>query len=307
VARRWCRLNRDDRRLCPAPTRLGQIIGDSQNDVLERNRFAVYALVSALLVPDAALIFQQMLRKERNRKEQHARFVKQQNQRRRRELKHCSSERTLERVLEAADKALYPDRPEATVAHIAGGTHTPPCWTGDPRPEGRVTVPLPGSNVLTADHAAYLVRELGYDANAAFTSITRRPLQKSDRGKVGELPRSERERSRIYRRSDIVQPIPIVAAPIRRTTQGYVTKDTVLRALAEMRCSHPMRMACLEVVFQRQSPTLVAEKYDLGVEAVNKSSSRLRARIQGKWRHNDLVQKPNVYAGSEADVSTLCA
>jgi hypothetical protein len=286
-------MNHDDRRLCPAPTTLGQIIGDSQNDVLERNRFAVYALASCLLVPNAAKLFQQTLNKERTRKRQHDQFVKRENRRRARELRQRdSSQRTLDRVLELTDAAVFPDRPEATVRNIDGSRppfnppHWTGDWTGDYPPEQYVVVPLPGSNVLAVEHAAYLVRELGYDANAAWTSIVRRPPQKSDRGKVGEVGfEGEHEdglRLVTRRRSNIPQPIPIVSAPVRRTEVGGFTKDTVLRAMAKSKSSPPMRMAAFEVVFYRQSPTQTAEKYDVGLEALKKASTRLRRNIQSE-------------------------
>lgn len=197
----------------------------------------------------------------------------------------------LEAVNAAVDRVYFRNQP-LTVKTISGDR--PPFssvhWTGDSRPEGYVTVPLPGSNVLTAEHAIELVRKWGYDPRAAFTSIARWLPQKADRGKVGEVGfEGEHEdglRLVTRRRVNIPQPIPIYAVPARRTFQGYFNKDTVLRALAEMRCSHQMRMACLEVVFQRQSPTQVARKYRIGLEALKRSSGRLRARI----RHGTKIQ-----------------
>jgi len=94
-----------------------------------------------------------------------------------------------------------------------------PHWTGEPRP-ALESVLLPESNVLPAEDAQRLVRELGYDANAAFTSFSRSRMNaKPDRRRLGVV---ETEGGKWLDRTKIAQPIPYVAAaPARRTVTSH--------------------------------------------------------------------------------------
>src|SRR5262249_37183921 len=158
------------------------------------NKFAVFAMSSALLVPNASQLLEELV------------FFQHQP---------------------LTVRTICGKRPPFSAPH----------WTGDSA-EGLVSVPLPAPNVLTADEAARLVRELGYDGRAAFASISRPTWMnaKPDRRRIGVV---ETDDGKWLGRTAIAQPIPYVAAaPGRRTkTGGGFTRDLVLMAVAKMRAS----------------------------------------------------------------------
>lgn len=178
----------------------------------------------------------------------------------------------------------------------------PPHWTGESA-NGLEVEPFPESNVLTVEEAEHLVRELGYDARAAFASISP-PIwmhAKPDRRRFGIV---ETEDGRWLARTNVVQPIPYVAAATRGTKQGFLSRDAVLRAVAKMRTNNTMRFAVVEVVFRRQSPTKTAKKYRLNLETLKKYSARVRQRIIGGSENSE---KANEIEAFEAELSTLFA
>lgn len=305
-------MNRLARLNHPCPTTIYRIVGDT-DDVLAFQKFSVFALLSSLLVPKAAAIFSTTLRRERERKERHEQFVKNYCRKRPREFasKQAEGERALERLLELVEDRLFFRHQPRTIDTIPKKRppFNPPHWTGDST-DGLVAVPLPASNVLTCEDATRLVRELGYDGHAAFASITR-PLwmnAKPDRRKKTVVvilkEDADDEAGQVsYESTNIAQPIPYVAAPSRRTTQGFFSRDSVLKALASMRSSHKVRMAAFEVVFNHQSPTEIAGKYRLNLDALKGAAARVRGRIRMSIRKS---QKPNVYAVPEPDASPLC-
>lgn len=171
-------------------------------------------------------------------------------------------------------------------------------WSADSA-EGLQAVPLPPSNLLTIADAEHLVRELGYDAHAAFASVTRPMVNtKSDRRRIGVVKKN----GRWLDRTSFVQPIPYVAAPTRHTTQGFLSRETVLQAVARMRTSDKMRMAVVEVVFRRQSPTAIAKKYRINLETLKKYSTRIRQRISGGPENGENPSEIDVF---EVELSTL--
>src|SRR5438105_4229235 len=288
-------MNRNDRLHCPAPTAVYAIIGDSDH-VLSYNKFAVFSLMSSLLVPRAATLFQAVLRREQQRKKRHERFVKKYYKKRRREFKHAKGERALERLLELVDERLFFRHQPRTVNTISKKrpAFNPPSWTGDSA-DGLTAVPLPESNMLTAEEALRLVREFGYDAHAAFASIPR-PIQmnaKPDRRRIGVV---ETEDGKWFDRTTIAQPVPYVAEPSRRITQGFFSRDSVLKAVARMRAPYEMRMAAFQVVFYRQSLSEIAEEFGVGASALKQAAIRVRRRIRGD------AQKCSKNAASEAVV-----
>lgn len=205
------------------------------------------------------------------------------------------------RIVELLEEQLE-SQTNATV-HTISDTRPPfipPHWTGDSA-EGLIAVPLPQSNVLTAEEALRLVRELGYDAHAALAAIPRPTWMnaKPDRRRFGVV---ETEDGRWLDRTNIVQPIPYVAAFARNTKQGFLSRDAVLSAAARMRTSDKMRFGVVEVVFRRQSPTTVAKRYRLKLETLKKYATRIRQRLSGDSENSE---KPNEIEVFDAELSTL--
>ena len=289
-------MNSYDRYHCPAPTAMHSIIGDADH-VLEYNKFAVFALVSSLLVPRAAVLFQAVLRREKQRKKRHERFVKSYFKKRRREFKN-QGERHLERLLELVDDHLFFRHQPRTVNSISKKRppFNPPHWTGDSA-EGLTPVPLP-ARFPDASYLIDLVKDLGYPIEAALAAMAHPQMwQKPDRRRNGVW--EDEELGRMYDRTLIAQPVPYVAAPSRRTTQGFFSRDSVLKAVARMRGPYKMRMATFQVVFSRQNLSRVAKEFGVGASALKQAAIRVRRRIHD-------AQKPNVYAGSERDVIPIC-
>lgn len=289
-------MNRLARLHHPCPTTIYRIVGDA-DDVLAFRKFSVFALVSAFTSKSAASAFRATLRNERERSERHAHFVRSYYQKRRRDFNQFErGEKELKRLLDMVEDRLFFRHQPRTIDTISKRRppFNPPHWTGDSA-EGLVVIPLPESNVLSIDEACRFVKELGYDGHAAFASITR-PLwmhAKPDRRRRGVVKDDD---GRWTDQTAIAQPLPYVAAPSRRTTQGFFSKDSVLKALASMRSPHKMRMAAFQVVFNHQSPTQVSEEFGVGLDALKKAATRARGRIRGT---RSREQKPNVYAASE--------
>lgn len=201
----------------------------------------------------------------------------------------------------------------------------PPHWTGDARPTCvwfNATINIPtfpetsdfDQNILSnnppKEFWIYLVRDLGYPIESALTSFgIASGIQTPDRRRRSAVmneewdERLDNEWDRFTENTSIPQPEhPYIVAPIRYTKRGGgFTRDSVLQAVARMRASHKMRMACFEVVFNRRSPTKIAGKFGVGIRALNKAASRVRNAIRGgSTPENGAAQEPNVYAASEA-------
>jgi hypothetical protein len=284
------------------PTTIYRIVGDA-DDSLAFHKFSVFAFISSLFTSKAASAFRATLHNELERKKRHARFVRGYYQKRRREFDQFGNgERELERLLDLVEGRLFFLHQPRTVHTISDARppFNPPHWTGDSA-EGLVAVPLPESNVLTLEEARRFVSELGYDARAAFASMPR-PLwmnAKPDRRRIGVV---EIEDGQWRDRTTIAQPIPYVAAATRHTTQGFLSRDAVLRAVAKMRTSDKMRFAVVEVVFRRQSPTKIAKKFRLNLETLKKYSTRIRKRISDEGENGE---RSNEIEAFEGELSTL--
>jgi hypothetical protein len=286
----------------PYPTTIYRLVGDA-DDFLAFHKFSVFALVSSLFSSRASSAFRTTLRNEGERKKRHARFVRGYYQKRRREFDQFGKgERELERLLDMIESRLFFLHQPRTVDTIPDTRppFNPPHWTGDSA-EGLTVQPLPESSVLTAADALHLVRDLGYDAQAAFASMPRQLWMnaKADRRRFGVVGTED---GRWLDRTNIAQPIPYVAAATRHTKQGFLSRHAVLRAVARMRTNDNMRMAVVEVVFRRQSPTTVAKKFRLNLETLKKYSTRVRQRISGDSENSG---KPNEIEAFERELSTL--
>lgn len=293
-------MNRHDVHHCPCPTTMHSVIGDT-DDVLSYHKFATFALASVLLVPRAAAIFNATLRRERERKKRHERFVKSYYKKHPREFtsKQAKGERALERLLELVEDRLFFRYQPRTVNTISKKRppFNPPHWTGDQRPE-RVVVQLE-SRFPSSEELLELVR-LGYPGSAAFAAMAHPYIGRPDRRCNGVIGDDEHEMQ--YGSSTVAHPEhPYIAVPIRRTeVGGGFSRDSVLRAIARMRVSHKMRMAVFEVVFCRRFPSQIAGEFGVGVRALNKAATRVRKAIRGG------VQKLNKNAASKAVMGIPC-
>jgi len=294
-------MNRLARLNHPYPTTICRIIGDAR-DTLAFHKFSVFASVASLVAANAASAFNATLRNERERRKRHERFIKSYSRKRRDFDQFGRGERELDRLLDMVEDRLFFFHQPRTVDSISDSRppFSAPHWTGDSA-EGLVSVPLPESNVLTAEEALHLVRELGYDGRAAFASIPR-PLwmnAKPDRRRIGVV---ETEDGNWLDRTTIAQPIPYVAALTRHTLKGFLSREAVLSAVARMRTSDKMRLAVVEVVFRRQSPTKIAKKSRLNLETLKKYSTRIRKRILGDSENSENLNEIEAFEG---ELSTL--
>ena len=78
----------------------------------------------------------------------------------------------------------------------------------------------------------------------------------------------------------LVQSVPI--SDVRRTTQGFFSREEVERAVGKMRTHFGMKAALTEVVFSRQSPTAVAKSYYLNPGVLKVYATRVRQRIRAQ-------------------------
>jgi len=65
----------------------------------------------------------------------------------------------------------------------------------------------------------------------------------------------------------------------RRTLKGFFSRESVTKALGKMRTHNVMKVALMEVVFSRQSPTKIAQIYCLPLGTLKVFATRLRNRI----------------------------
>jgi hypothetical protein len=169
----------------------------------------------------------------------------------------------------------------APVSHHGGAANShrapfpPPHWRGEKRPFGarrvRARTQFPSIGFLT-----YLVRDLGYDGNAAFAAMTR--------GHQPWLHSVDRRRATApHHHSSIacVRHPYLAAAPSRRTkTGGGLTKEQVQEALTERSWDKRMKEAVFEIVYRRRSSLLVSNESGIPVENLYVYASRLRHDIR---------------------------
>lgn len=160
-----------------------------------------------------------------------------------------------------------------------------PHWRGEARPHGarrvRLQTRFPSLGYLT-----YLVRDLGYDGNAAFAAMVQahQPwLRASDRRRAHPVDADSQRGTapRAYSRIvSVVHPY-VPAAPSRRlTTGGGLTKEQVQRELARKRWDNWTKNAVFEIVYLRRSSLQVSNESGIPVETLYVYASRLRQDIR---------------------------
>jgi hypothetical protein len=274
-----------------------------------RHKFAVFALVACLLVPNAVRQLRSTIRYERFReqcesKEERLPRVIQ---------RYADSGRRVGNKLDAlvetlTDRWLFPNN-HATAETISF-TRPPfpaPHYSGDTS-EGLVAVPhhFP-SEFPCASYLLELVHKYGYDIDAALSCLTRAHLWRNstpDRRRNGGHATAEGQMSGQYASAGFAQPAHPYnpAAPNRRTHRGGgFSRAQVLSAIARMRTDSNTRFACFEVVYRRRSSKAVAQKYGIEWGKLRTYATRVRQRIRDG---ENAVQKANKDAASEAEVYT---
>jgi hypothetical protein len=275
-----------------------------------RNKFAVFALVACLLVPNAARQLRSTIRHEKFReqcesKEERLPRVVQ---------RHADSRRRASKKLNVlvetlTDQWLFPNN-HATADSISF-TRPPfpaPHYGGDTT-EGLFAVPhdFP-SEFPSSSYLLELVHKYGYSVDATLSAMSRAHIWRNprpDRRRNGGHPTADGQMDGQYANAGFAQPAHPYnpAAPNRRTERdGGFSHAQVLASVARMRTSDNMRLACIEVVYRRRSPKGVAKEYGIKWETLRTYATRVRQRIQGK-----SVRKANENAGLEAEVYTDCA
>lgn len=163
--------------------------------------------------------------------------------------------------------------------------HPAPHWTGEARPRGARRV-RPQTRFPSLGYLTYLVRDLGYDGNAAFAATVQahKPwLRTVDRRRAHPVDADPQKRTapRTYSRIvSVVHPY-VPAAPSRRlTTGGGLTKEQVQRELARRRWDNRTKNAVFEIVYLRRSPLQVSNESGIPVETLHVYASRLRQDIR---------------------------
>jgi hypothetical protein len=160
-----------------------------------------------------------------------------------------------------------------------------PHWPGEARPHGarrvRLKTRFPSIGYLTR-----LVRDLGYDGNAAFAAIVQahQPwLRSVDRRRANPADANPRAGTAPHEHSAIVSVLHsyVPAAPSRRSkTNGGLTKEQVYQALARKRWDSGMKKAVFEIVYGRRSNLQVSNESGIPLETLYVYASRLRQDIQ---------------------------
>jgi hypothetical protein len=243
-------------------------------DPLAYNKFVVFALVSSLLIPNAAKLFRQTLQQER--------FYKRSQrlaQRDRRNKKRF--DRRTDKLVSALLESLRPEE------HKGGFVFPPPCWHGEPRPHGARAVRL-RSNFPSAGYLARLVSEFGYEGSAAIAALSRahEPWTRvSDRRRANGGPdfNADAQINRpVHEHSSFSPGHPYFPmSPSRRTkVGGGLTKEQVEKGLEKMRTDERTKKALLEIVYRRRSTLQVADEFDRPVETLYRYATRLRGHIR---------------------------
>lgn len=255
-------------------------ITGTHNDALAHQKFAVFALVCSLLVPNAAKAFHRALK--------HERFHKRKAQEFPRVLRsNARFNFRLNKLADALVKSLRPQR------HEGGSVFPPPCWAGEPRPKNVRRVRI-RTNFPSADYLRHLVSELGYEGCAAFAALSRAhtPWTKvTDRRHANATPNYDNTRDNPDKYSSFVSVHPYCpAAPSRRTkVGGGLTKQQVQEALDKKRWDTDVKKAVFEIVFRRRSALEVSNESGRAVEILHVYASRLRREIRADLRDEEKV------------------
>jgi hypothetical protein len=240
-------------------------------DPLAFNKFVAFALVSSVLVPDAARRFRKALKRERDSRRLERLAARS-------ERGACDSNDRVNKLVSVLLASLRPER------HEGGFVFPPPHWTGEARPNGARRVQA-RSRFPCADYLTYLVSELAYEPSAAIAALshahspwTRLP----DRRRANAFNADEQNGGQKHEYSSFAPAHPYYpASPSRRTkVGGAYAKEKVLRALEQRGWNDNTQAAIFEVVYYKQSATQVAAQRGLKLATVYQYSSRLRQDLK---------------------------
>jgi len=165
-----------------------------------------------------------------------------------------------------------------------------PHWHGEARPQGARGVRLQ-TRFPSVPYLTYLVRDLGYDGQAAFAALAKahQPwLHSVDRRRANPVDADEQAGTVTYEYSPIVSVVhPYVpAAPSQRTkTGGGLSKQQVEAALGRKRWDSGTKKGVFEIVYRQRSSLQVSNESGIPVETLYVYASRLRQDI----RNADLL------------------
>jgi hypothetical protein len=274
---------------------LYQSVCGTSHEPTARNKFAIFALVACLLVPNAARQLRSTIRHEKMTEK----FEMKEGRLPRVIQRYSDSGRRAGKKLDAlvetlTDRWLFPNnhatadsiaftRPPFPAPHYSGDA--PPYNTYDV-PEGLVAVSHEFScEFPSASYLLDLVHKYGYDIDAALSCLTRAHLWRNstpDRRKCGGHPTADNQMNGEYANPRFSQPAHPYnpSAPNRRTHHGGgFSRSQVLASVARMRTSHNVRLACFEVVYRRRVHRKDAEmERDSRREETGRGSQAVRNR-----------------------------
>jgi hypothetical protein len=261
-----------------------QIVGTYDNE-LAYNKFAVFALTSSLLVPDAAKLFRQTRKDEQwDRKKQ---WLQSRPERElvRAVCEHRKSEKCLQKLF-----GIFLDRwrlPAKNIFQLPNWTNgiTRERWLRE-RPKGASIEPLE-SNFPKTSYLAYLFSKSGYSGDAALAALSRahnpwtRPVR--DRRKASFQNADEQDLNGSSEHVGVASPEHPYRpdSPSRRTkVGGGLTEEQVQNGLRKMRTDAQTKQALLEIVYRRRSTLQVSDEFNVPVEILYVYASRLRGHIR---------------------------
>jgi hypothetical protein len=241
------------------------------DDPLAFYKFVAFALVSSVLVPDAARRFREAHQRERDARRSERLAARSERRAR-------NSDRRVNKLVSVLLTSLRPER------HEGGFVFPPPHWKGEARPSGARRVQA-RTRFPSAGYLTYLVSELGYEPSAAIAALSRahNPWTRlPDRRRANASNADEQILRQKYEYSSLAPAHPYYpASPSRRTkVGGAYAKEKVLRALERRGWNDNTQAAIFEVVYYKQSATQVAAQRGLKLATVYQYSSRLREDLK---------------------------
>jgi hypothetical protein len=246
-------------------------------DPLALNKFVVFALVSSVLVPDAARRFRKALRRERD-------FRRFQRLAARNERRARISNHRVNKLVSALLESLRPER------HEGGFVFPPPHWKGEARPNGARRIQA-RTRFPSAGYLTYLVSELGYEPSAAIAALSRahNPWTRvPDRRQANAFSADEQAAGQKqatgqkHEYSSFAPAHPYYpASPSSRTkVGGAYPKEKVVRALEQRGWNDNTQAAIFEVVYYKRSAKQVAAQRGLKIATIYQYASRLRGDLK---------------------------
>lgn len=260
-------------------------ITGTYNDDLAQQKFAVFALVSSLLVPNAAQSFRRAIHNERLVRKRSRRSHRLSRKNRR---TTAQFNLRVDRLASALVDSLRPQR------HEGGMAFPPPHWTGEPRPKGARRVHI-RSNFPDANYLTRLVSTLGYEGSAAFSALSRAHnpwIRVSDRRRANAMNYDNWTKDcSPAEHSPFAPAHPYCpAAPSRRTkVGGGLTREQVQRALNKRLWDSQTKSAVFEIVYRRRSPLEVSNESGRPVEILHVYASRLRRAVRAELHDEENV------------------